>query len=198
LLEERFGVRQVSTGDMLRDAQHDGTPLGREARQYMQQGSLVPDEVVIGIVTERLAREDVAAGYILDGFPRTLAQARVFDALLAGAQQRLDAVVAIDVPEEELIARLAGRRVCRGCGAMFHVTFDPPRREGVCDRCGGVLFQREDDREAAIRRRLELYARETAPVAAHYGRQGLLRNTLGTGTRDEVFARVLASVAGNR
>jgi len=195
LLQERFGVPQISTGDILREAQHEGTALGGEARRYMEQGLLVPDDVVIGIVAERLARPDGARGFVLDGFPRTLAQAEALDALLARTDQRLDVVISITVPREELVHRLAGRRVCRQCGAMYHVEFDPPSKPGVCDRCGGVLYQRADDTEETIGRRLALYLSETAPLLEYYRRAGLLRETSGVGTRDQVFERVVRNVA---
>lgn len=194
LLEEQFGIPQISTGDILREAQRNGTELGREAQRFMDQGLLVPDEVVIGIVAERLGRADSRAGFVLDGFPRTIGQAEALDALLARTQQGLDAVVSITVPQEELVQRLAGRRVCRQCGVMFHVAFDPPQQPGVCDRCGGALYQREDDAEETIRRRLELYATKTAPLVDYYRRAGVLREATGTGNREDVFRRVVAGI----
>ena len=194
VLSERFGVPQISTGDMLREALRDGTPLGREAKQYMDEGRLVPDDVVIGIVEQRLAADDCRPGFILDGFPRTVAQAQALEAMLARRQWPLDAVVAIDVPRADLIERLAGRQVCRTCGAMFHRSFDPPKQAGVCDRDQGELYQRDDDREDRITRRLDQLAKEVAPVAEYYRRERLLRTVDGTGSRDEVLRRITASL----
>jgi len=190
LLAERKHVPHVSTGDILREAQDKGTALGQEARAYMDRGQLVPDDVVVGIVQERLRNPDAARGWILDGFPRTVAQARALETL----GERLDAVIALDVPEEELLRRLGGRRTCRACGAMFHLAFDPPRSPDRCDHCAGELVQRDDDREDTIRERLEVYRQQTAPVLRHYRDAGLLRDVPGVGTREEVYARVAANL----
>jgi adenylate kinase len=194
LLGERFGVPQISTGDMLREAQRAGTPLGREAQRYMDAGRLVPDDVVIGLVEQRLGTDDARRGFILDGFPRTVAQARALDDLLARHGSPLQAAIAVEVPRADLIERLAGRLVCRRCGTMYHRTFDPPKTPGVCDRCGGELYQRDDDREDRIALRLEQLAKEVAPVAEYYQHAGLLHGVDGTGTRDEVARRIRASL----
>jgi adenylate kinase len=194
LLGERFGVPQISTGEMLREAHRAGTPLGREAQRYMDEGRLVPDEVVIGLVERRLSADDARRGFILDGFPRTVAQAQVLADMLLRRGTPLDAAVAIDVPREDLIERLAGRQVCRRCGTMFHRSFDPPRTASVCDRCGGELYQRDDDREDRIALRLDQLAKEVAPVTDYYRRAGLLRSIEGTGSRDEVSRRIRASL----
>jgi adenylate kinase len=194
LVAARFGTPHISTGDMLRDAVRGGSRLGQEAGRYMEQGLLVPDDVVIGIVEERLAAEDSARGFLLDGFPRTLPQARALDEMLARRGQPLCSVILVSVPREEAVRRLAGRRVCESCGAMFHVDFEPPTRPDECDRCGGRLVQRVDDREDTIAHRFEVYTRETAPVLEHYQRSGLLREVDGTGSRGEVFQRVAASL----
>lgn len=191
LLGERLGVPHISTGDILREAVAAGTPLGRQARSFMDQGRLVPDDVVIGIVDERLRAPDCGSGFILDGFPRTVAQARALDALLAKRGQPLDAVLHIDVPEPVLVKRLSGRRVCRGCGTMFHTALDG---DGACTRCGGELYQRADDREKTVRQRMDVYARETAPLEDYYGRAGLLHTIEGTGTREGVARRIEESV----
>ena len=193
-LAKRFDACHISTGDMLREAVRSGSRLGREAQRAMEDGGLVPDDVVVGIVAERLDEPDCAKGFLLDGFPRTLAQARALDALLARRGQPLDAVVLIAVPREQAIERLSGRRTCEQCGAMFHLRFDPPADANRCSRCGGTLVQRDDDREDTIRRRMDVYARETAPVLEHYRAAGVLREIDGTGERDEVFRRVAASV----
>ncbi len=195
LLAGRSGACHVSTGDMLRDAVRTGTPLGEKARQYIDGGRLVPDDVVIGIVGERLASPDCSRGFILDGFPRTVLQATALDRILAERGQVLEAVVLIAVPTEEAVRRLSGRRVCAACGTMFHLAFQPPARPGRCDRCGGTLVQREDDREETIRHRLAVYTRETAPVLEHYRRAGLLREVDGTRSREEVSSDLEAALA---
>ncbi len=194
LLGERFGVPQISTGDMLREAQRAGTPLGREAQRYMDAGQLVPDDVVIGLVEQRLDADDARRGFILDGFPRTVAQARALDDLLARRGAPLQGAIAVDVPRADLIERLAGRLVCRRCGTMYHRSFDRPKTPGVCDRCGGELYQRDDDREDRIALRLDQLAKEVAPVAEYYQRAGLLHGVDGTGSREDVARRIRASL----
>ena len=194
LLAERSGAAHISTGDILREAVANGSTLGAEAQRYIDQGLLVPDEIVIGVVEERLSARDCEAGFILDGFPRTVDQARALDAMLARRGVPLDAALYIAVPEADALERLVGRRTCVQCGAMFHVLFGPPARPGRCDRCGGELVQREDDREETIRRRLDVYARQTAPVLDYYRAASLLREVAGTGSREDVFHRVAAAV----
>jgi adenylate kinase len=187
----RFGLPHISTGDMLRAAVAQGTEMGMAARRHMEAGGLVPDEVVIGVVRDRLAEPDAGQGFLLDGFPRTLPQAERLDAMLAAGGRAVTHVVLIDVPEEELVQRLAGRRTCRQCGKGYHVVFDPPRTEGVCDVCGGELYQRADDNEATVRNRLEVYREQTAPLIGYYEARGLLRSAYGGGKMpDEVFAQV--------
>jgi adenylate kinase len=186
-----FGLPHVSTGEILRAAVAAGTPLGSEAQQYMQAGELVPDEVVIGIIRERLAEPDAARGFLLDGFPRTLEQAAALDQMLAAAGRRLTHVILLDVPQDELIERLSGRRLCRDCGKGYHVKFDPPRQEGICDACGGELYQRADDNEETVRNRLVVYAEQTEPLIDYYRRQGLVRTVYGGGRLpDEVWVDV--------
>jgi adenylate kinase len=180
------GVPQVATGDMLREAVTEGAPLGREAKRYMDSGALVPDEVVIGLVDERLARPDAASGYVLDGFPRTVAQAEALDSLLTRRGQELDRVIFFDVSRGELLRRLTGRRVCRRCGAAFHLVSAPPRTAGRCDQCGGELYQREDDAEATVARRLDVYQTQTAPLLDYYRQRGLLVRVAGEGPVDAV------------
>ena len=194
LLASRFGACHVSTGDLLREAARRGSQLGLEAKRSMEQGRLVPDEVVVDLVAERLDAADCQGGFLLDGFPRTLAQARALDALLARRGQPLGGVLLITLPREDALKRLAGRRVCEQCGAMFHSSFDPPAQADRCDRCGGRLVQRADDREETVRHRMEVYGRETAPVLEHYRAAGLLCEIDGTGSREDVFRRVAASV----
>ncbi|HSL49079.1 MAG TPA: adenylate kinase [Candidatus Deferrimicrobiaceae bacterium] len=188
------GVPQIATGDMLREAVAEGTPLGREAKRYMDQGALVPDEVVIGLVDERLSRPDAGPGYVLDGFPRTVAQAEALDALLRRRGQDLDRVVFFEVSREELLRRLTGRRICRGCGTAFHLVSAPPKTEGRCDQCGGELYQREDDAESTVVRRLDVYQTQTAPLLDYYGKRGLLVRVAGEGPVDHVAAAIQRAV----
>ncbi|HET7853686.1 MAG TPA: adenylate kinase [Candidatus Methylomirabilis sp.] len=196
MLTERYGVPQVSTGDILRAAVAAGTPLGKEAKTHMDRGALVPDEVVIGIVRDRLGEPDCRKGYLLDGFPRTVAQAEALTRMLKKLGAPLPRVVSLEVAEEELVKRLSGRRTCQGCGALFHVEFHPPRGEGTCDKCGGRLIQREDDKEETIRRRLQVYRKQTEPLIDYYEKQGLLKTVNGLGETGEVFARVSKALEG--
>ncbi|PLX83582.1 MAG: adenylate kinase [Desulfuromonas sp.] len=174
MLTERFRIPQISTGDILRGAVKEGTPMGVKAKSYMDAGGLVPDEVVVGIVRERLQKDDCATGFILDGFPRTVGQADALKGTLQDLDKDLDAVLALEVDAEALVERLTGRRTCRECGQGFHVKFDPPAEEGKCDSCGGDLIQRDDDQESTIRKRLHVYDEQTAPLIAYYGEGGLL------------------------
>ncbi len=186
-LEDHYGIPQISTGDLLRAAVKAGTELGREAASYMEGGRLVPDSVVIGLVQERLARPDCAKGFILDGFPRTIEQARALEAI--GLQ--LDRVISIDVPDGDIVARVVGRRTCRDCGQMYHVSFSPPRVAGVCDRCGGKeLVQRKDDTEEVVVQRLKVYAESTQPLLDFYSRINTLVRTDGTRDIDVVFSEL--------
>ncbi|MGH7385374.1 MAG: adenylate kinase family protein, partial [Candidatus Rokuibacteriota bacterium] len=169
-------------------------PLGREAKRYMDQGALVPDEVVIGLVDERLSRPDAGAGYVLDGFPRTVAQAEALDALLRRRGQDLDRVVFFDVSRAELLRRLTGRRICRQCGAAFHLVSAPPKAEGRCDQCGGELYQRDDDQAGTVARRLDVYQTQTAPLLDHYRKRGLLVRVAGEGPVDRVAASIQKAV----
>jgi adenylate kinase len=186
-----FGVPHISTGDMLRAAVTAGSELGLSAKRYMDVGELLPDDVVIGIIGERLAQADSTVGFLLDGFPRTIEQAKALDAMLADAGRALTNVLLIDVPEEELVERLAGRRTCRACGKGYHVIFNPPRQEGICDACGGEVYQRVDDNEETVRNRLAVYRRQTEPLIDYYAKQGLLRVVSGGGRGPEqVYADV--------
>jgi adenylate kinase len=186
-----FGLPHISTGDMLRAAVAQGADLGLAAKRHMDAGGLVPDEVVVGIIRERLAEDDAAGGFLLDGFPRTLEQAGALDATLAQSGRALTHVLLFDVPEEELVRRLSGRRTCRSCGKGYHLVFDPPKVDGVCDKCGGELFQRDDDNEATVRKRLAVYGQQTEPLVGYYADHGLLHTFHGGGRMpDEVFADV--------
>jgi adenylate kinase len=190
-LQEHFDIPQISTGDILRGAAKEGTRLGKQAKKYMDRGELVPDSVILDIVEERLAADDARKGFLLDGFPRTVAQAEAFQAMLDGRKQTLDGAVSLGVPRAKLVARLSGRRTCRQCGAMYHVRFNPPKKEGVCDQCGGDLYQRADDREETIEARMKVYERESAPLLEHFREKGLLREVDGSKTTDEVFREIL-------
>jgi adenylate kinase len=194
-----FDLPHISTGDILRGAVKAGTELGRTAKRFMDSGELVPDEVVIGIIRERLGEPDTAGGFMLDGFPRTLDQATALDEMLSSARRALRFVLLIDVPEEELVQRLAGRRACRSCGRGYNVVFDPPRVEGVCDVCGGDLFQRDDDNEETVRNRLAVYRSQTEPLVGYYRDKGILATVYGGGrTPDQVFADVEKLLTGAR
>jgi len=189
-LTQKLGIPQVSTGDILRAAVAAGTGLGREAKAVMDQGALVPDSVVIGIIRERLAAPDCARGYILDGFPRTAAQAEALGEMLQALGTPLTAVLSLTVDPEELVRRLGGRRTCGSCGAAYHLETAPPRRAGLCDRCGGGLLQRDDDRDETIRKRLAVYREQTAPLVAYYRGRGLLKEVDGRGDIDAIFTRI--------
>jgi adenylate kinase len=190
MLVEKYHIPQISTGDILRAAVKEGTQLGKEAKSYMDKGELVPDSVVIGIVEERIQEPDCKNGYMLDGFPRTVPQAKALDEMLQKLSSQIDHVVSIEVPQEELIKRLTGRRTCRECGAGYHVMFDPPKKEGVCDKCGGELYQRDDDNEQTVRSRLQVYDSQTKPLIEYYQAQGKLRPIDGVGDIKEIFERV--------
>ena len=185
-LGREWGIPQIATGDMLRQAVAANSMLGRDAKGFMDRGQLVSDAVIIGLIAERLGEADARPGFILDGFPRTIAQAEGLDRLLKNLGQTLDAVIYFEVATPELLRRLTGRRVCRKCQATYHVVSAPPRREGVCDQCGGAVYQREDDSEATVRNRLEVFERQTAPLLDHYRGRGLLVTVPGEGGMDEV------------
>lgn len=193
---ERFGIPHISTGDAFRQAMQEGTPLGRKAQEYVDRGLLVPDEITNGIVRERLARPDCAKGFLLDGYPRTPAQADALDEMLAATGRRLDHVINLKVDRGLLLARLTGRRICRSCGATYHVMFNPPRQEGVCDRCGGELYQRSDDTEEKVGTRLDEYHNKTAPLLDHYKAKGLLREVNGERDIEAVTAEIGAILKG--
>lgn len=194
LLIDRFGIPQISTGDILRAAVKNQTPMGVKAKGYMDAGALVPDAVVIGIVEERLAQKDCAPGFILDGFPRTVPQADALKSVLSGLGRGIDHVVSLSVDQAELLKRLTGRRACAKCGAVYHIEFAPAKAAGVCDACGGELFQREDDKEATILHRLQVYNEQTAPLIEYYEAAGLLRSVNGLGTVEGVQGEILSRI----
>lgn len=185
-IAKELDLPHISTGDIFRQAVSEGTPLGLKAKSFMDQGELVPDEVVIGIVEERLKQEDALRGFILDGFPRTLPQARALDEALAKDNRGIDLAIEINVNEDELVTRLAGRRVCRNCGTPYHVKFNPPKNDSVCDVCGGEVYQRADDEETTIRNRLNVYKDQTEPLIAYYDDRGSLARIDGAKPVDEV------------
>ncbi len=187
-LAKLCGIPQISTGDILRDNVKRGTELGRKAQAIMERGELVPDEVVIGIIASRLAEPDCEPGFILDGFPRTVAQADALAEMLTAAGRSIDYVINVQASEETLVKRISGRRTCRSCGKMYHVDFDLPAVPGVCDACGGELYQREDDKEETVRRRLEEYTAKTQPLIEYYRERGLLHDVDGEAPRETVFA----------
>ena len=193
-LAREWKVPHVATGDMLREAAARGTRLGVEAKRYMDTGALVPDDVVIGLVDERLGEGDAKSGAVLDGFPRTVAQAEALDRLLAARSAQIDRVVYFDVPRAELLRRLTGRRVCRKCGATYHMVSAPPRAAGVCDRCGGELYQREDDAETAVAKRLDVYATQTAPLLDYYRGRGILSDVRGEGAVADISAAIRKAI----
>lgn len=193
-LIDKFSIPQISTGDLLRAAVGEGTDLGKEAKSYMDKGELVPDSVVLGMVEERLSQDDCKDGYILDGFPRNTAQAEALDEMLEKLGMPLDAALNVDVPTEDLMKRLTGRRTCQSCGQMYNVYFNPPSDEGKCDKCGGDLFQRDDDKEETISKRLEVYQDQTAPLIDYYNQKGILKTVSGTGDIDAIFEKVVQTL----
>lgn len=189
-MTDEFGIPQISTGDILRAALKKGTDMGRRAKEYMDKGALVPDDVIIGIMQDRLKEDDAQKGFILDGFPRTIAQAEALDAMLARMGTSLDHVISIYVSEDELLRRMTGRRTCRNCGAMYHEVFGPPKQKGVCDKCGGELYIRDDDKEETIKARFKVYKDSTFPLIDYYRAKGLLREVEGVGSIEEIYGRI--------
>ncbi|MEV8315048.1 adenylate kinase [Streptomyces sp. NPDC059900] len=190
-----LSIQHISTGDLFREHIGQGTELGQNAHRHMRAGLLVPDEVTIGVVEERLARPDIERGFLLDGFPRNLAQAKALDLILADSKSQLDAVLDLEIPEDQVVRRIAGRRLCRRDREhIFHVDYSPPKVAETCDICGGELYQRDDDREATVRRRLEVYHGMTAPVVDHYRARGLVTPLSAIGEVQEVLDRALAAI----
>ena len=198
ILIKKYAIPQVSTGDILRSAVAEKTPMGVKAKEFMGQGALVSDEVVVGIVKERLSKPDCAAGFILDGFPRTVAQADALKQMLEALGKSIDHVICITVEKDELLERVTGRRTCRGCGKGYHVAFDPPKVAGTCDECNGELYQRDDDSEETMRKRLSVYEEQTAPLIAYYAQQSLLRTVYGIGTIEEIQQKLLGVLEGRQ
>ena len=198
ILTKKYEIPQISTGDILRAAVKDQTPMGVKAKSFMDSGALVSDEVVVGIVEERLAKSDCANGFILDGFPRTVIQADALKKMLQALGKTIDHVISIEVDKEELLGRITGRRTCRSCGKGFHVQFDPPKVNGICDECGGELYQRDDDSEDTMRKRLDVYEEQTAPLIAYYAKESLLRTIHGIGSIDDIQSRLMRKLEGRQ
>ena len=190
-IADAYRIPHISTGDIFRENVKSATELGRKAQEYMDAGELVPDDVVVGMVASRLAEPDAKSGFNLDGFPRTVPQAQSLEDLLVDRETPLDVVLRLAVDEDEVVHRLTGRRVCRDCGAVYHVDYNPPSEPGVCDACGGELYQRDDDREEVVLNRLDVYHRQTQPLEYFYWERGLLRDVEAVGTVDEVTDRAL-------
>ena len=195
---ENYQIPHISTGDMFRKAIKDQTELGMEAKRYMDQGALVPDHVTIGIVKDRLSESDCKSGFLLDGFPRTVDQAKALDEILTSLDSKIDYVINIDVDLDILKERLTGRRICRSCGATYHMIFNPPAGAGTCDKCGGELYQRKDDNEETVGNRLDVYVSQTKPLLDYYSLAGNLVNINGQQSIDLVFAEIQDVLGGNK
>ena len=191
-LVEAYNIPQISTGDMLRANVRDATPQGTEAKQYMNAGQLVPDAVILGMMKSRFNEPDCNAGYILDGFPRTIPQAEGLDNLLNDMGQQIDSVLVLNVNHEEIIKRLSSRRSCKECDTVYNLIFDPPASENKCDKCDGILYQRDDDKPETIRQRLDVYSNQTSPLITFYSGKGLVQSIDGTGKIDEVKERMFS------
>jgi adenylate kinase len=193
-ISAHLGVPKISTGDIFRANVSEGTELGQQAKKYMDAGDLVPDEITIGMVVSRLEQDDAQKGFLLDGFPRNVPQAKTFDSMLLDAATPLDVVLELVVDDDEVVRRLSGRRTCRSCGHIWHIDFDPPSVEGVCDICGGELFQRDDDKPETVRHRLEVYYEQTAPLIGYYAEAGILVGIDAMGPVDDVTERAVAAL----
>lgn len=193
---DKYGIPHISTGDMFRAAISEGTELGLKAKSFMDKGDLVPDEVTIGIVRERLSKDDCQEGFLLDGFPRTVPQAEALERMLVDLDKKIDYVINIDVDQDILMGRLTGRRICKKCGATYHLVFNPPAREGICDRCGGQLYQRPDDNEDTVKNRLDVNIKQSKPLLNFYETNGYLRDINGQQDINKVFADVEKLLGG--
>jgi adenylate kinase len=193
---EKYGIPHISTGDMFRAAIKEETPLGLEAKSYMDAGNLVPDEVTIGIVRDRLSKKDCEKGFLLDGFPRTVAQAEALEEITQELSRKIDYVLNISIDSDKLMQRLTGRRICQTCGSTYHVIFNPPKVEGVCDKDGGTLIQRQDDNEETVRNRLDVNMKQAKPLLDFYGDKGYLKNINGDQDIDKVFQDIDQLIGG--
>lgn len=190
MIADKFKVRHISTGDILRENVRNGTPLGVEAKKFMEAGKLVPDSLLIDIIKDRLAKDDVKAGWMLDGYPRTIPQAEALDKILPSLGQKISVVLNIDVPDQELIKRVTGRRMCK-CGTTYHVQFNPPKAAGKCDACGSDLYQRADDTEETVKQRLQAYHAQTQPLIDYYTKRGIVATVLGIGDIKAIFGEIV-------
>lgn len=191
MIAEKYGVPHVSTGDIFRANIKNGTELGKEAKQYMDQGLLVPDELTVRILLDRVAQDDCKNGYVLDGFPRTIPQAEVLDSELSKLGDHIDYAIDVDVPDENIIKRMSGRRACLTCGATYHIEHVPPKTEGICDKCGSELVLRDDDKPETVKNRLNVYHEQTQPLIDYYTTQGVLKTVDGTRDLNEVFQEIV-------
>ena len=189
-LIEQMGVPSISTGNILREAIKNNTPLGQSAKEYMDAGKLVPDEVVIGMLKERIAKRDCKSGFILDGFPRTIPQAEALDKALADMGQKIDYAIDVEVPDENIVNRMSGRRACVDCGATYHLVYAPTKEEGICDKCGGGLILRDDDKPETVEQRLRVYHEQTQPLIDYYTKEGILKEVDGTIDLEDVFVEI--------
>jgi len=189
MIADKYKVKHISTGDILRDNVRNGTPLGKEAKKYMDAGKLVPDTLLIDIIRDRLAKPDIKNGWMLDGYPRTIPQAEAMEKIMPALGQKLNVVLNIDVPDNELVERLSGRRMCK-CGASYHLQFNPPKETGKCDVCHGELYHRDDDKAEAIMKRLETYHNQTQPLIDYYSKKGVIANIKGSGDIQQIFAEI--------
>jgi len=195
-LSERYRIPQISTGDILRANVRSKTPLGLKAKEFMDKGALVPDSIVVGMVSDRIREEDAEKGFILDGFPRNINQAEVLEATLEGLGKGIDRVIGMEVERKELVRRLSGRRVCRQCAENYHVIFSPPMNIGTCDKCGSEIYQRDDDKEETIEARLAVYEKETLPLVVYYSKKSLYSPVDGIGTVDQITGNIVGAIEG--
>lgn len=191
MISEKYGIPHISTGDILRANIKDNTELGKKAKEYMDKGLLVPDDLVVDLVVDRLSQDDAKKGYILDGFPRTIPQAEALTAALAKIGEKLDYAINVDVPDENIVKRMSGRRACVNCGGTYHIVYNPTKTEGVCDACGGELILRDDDKPETVQQRLSVYHEQTQPLIDYYTKEGILKEVDGTVSLDDVFAAII-------
>ena len=191
-IADRYGIPHISTGDIFRANLKAGTPLGLEAKTYMDRGDLVPDDLTCALVVDRIAQPDAAGGFVLDGFPRTIPQAQALSAALDERGEQMDFAIDIEVPDENIVSRMGGRRACTACGATYHIVNIPPKQEGICDRCGGSLILRDDDKPETVAKRLSVYHDQTQPLISYYQERGILKSVDGTQSMDDVFAAIIA------
>ncbi|MCM1089062.1 MAG: adenylate kinase [Muribaculaceae bacterium] len=195
LIADKYGIPHISTGDIFRENVKNGTELGMEVKKYMDQGALVPDELTVKILLDRVAKEDCKNGYVLDGFPRTIPQAEVLDKAIGELDDKIDYAINVEVPDENIVRRMTGRRACLSCGATFHIEHVPPQKEGICDKCGKELVQRDDDKEETVVNRLAVYHKQTQPLIDYYAGQNILKTVDGTMDMQDVFAAIIEILA---